>query len=358
MLPFPFRSATYALLALSMAAGAQTPAPAAAPVLPVSPAAAAPATAPATASLTAPDTVLIRNALATLTRADYDLEITRLPPESRGGFGTDPTRVNALLNRMLVSKTMAAQARKAGMDKLPETQQRIAWETERMLAAMYVESIEAEAAKEFDARPGIEGAARERWIADPDKYRTPEQASVTHIMFDLSKHGKDDALKLARDARARIIAGADMNELAKQISEDPMAARNGGRMENLTRDKMDPAIARAVFALAKPGDVSEPFPSPVGYHVIRLDSKRASRLRPFPEVKELIIAEMRRQYVDRRRSDRMTEIRNDPQVVVNAPAVEALVTRVDQEAVRKAMEQATAAMPALKAAPAANPAAK
>ena len=261
MLLFPFRCATCALLALSMAAGAQAPVPAAAPESPAS-AAAASATAPGTASLSAPDTVLIRNALVTLTRGDYDLEITRLPPESRGGFGADPTRVNAVLNRMLVSKTMAAQARKAGMDQLPETQQRIAWETERMLAAMYVESIEAEAAKEFNARPGIEGAARERWLADPDKYRTPEQASVTHILFDVSKHGKDDALKLARDARARIIAGADMNELAKQISEDPMAARNGGRMENLTRDKMDPAIARAVFALANPGDVSEPFLSP------------------------------------------------------------------------------------------------
>ena len=67
---------------------------------------------------------------------------------------------------------------------------------------------------------------------------------------------------------------------------------------------------------------------------------------------------MRRQYVDRRRSERMAAISNDPQIVVNEPAVEALVIRVDQEAIRKAMEQAAAAMPAVEPAPAANPAAK
>lgn len=330
------------LMALSLAAGAQAPAPAT----------------PAAASLTAPSTVLIRNGLATLTRADYDFEITRLPPETRGGFGTDPARVNGLLNRMLVTKTMAAEARKAGLDQRPETLQRIAWEVERVLAAMYIEQIEADAAKEFNARPGIEGAARERWIVDADKYRTPEFVSLTQIMFDVSKRGKDEALKLAQDARAKVIAGADMSELARQVSDDPLVQRTGGRLENLARDKMDPAMAKAAFALDKPGDVSEPVLSRFGYHVIRLDAKRAAALRPFPEVKELIIAEMRRQFVDQRRSDRVAAIRSDPTILVNEAAVDALVVRVDQEAIRKALEEAKAKHPELAPAPPASPAPK
>ena len=353
----PVRLMPCLLAVLPLAVLAQSPVAATVTPAPAAPAASAATAHDAPAATTAPDTVLIRNGLTTLTRGDYDLEITRLPAEARGGFGTDAARVNGLLNRLLVSKTMAAEARKAGMDKLPELQQRIAWETERMLAAMYIESIEAEAAKEFNARPGIEVAARERWVADADKYRTPEQASVTHILFDLSKHSKEDALKLAQEARAKIVAGADMNALAKEISEDPSARGNAGRIENLPRDRMDPEFARATFALKAPGDLSEPVLSRFGYHVIRLEGKRPSVLRPFPEVKEQIIAEMRRQYVDQRRNERIAAIRNDPQIVVNEPAVEALVIRVDQDAFRKAMEQAKAANPSFAPAPAANPAA-
>lgn len=291
-------------------------------------------------TVTAPaDTVLIRNGVTTLTRGDYDLELTRLPPDVRGGFGADPSRVNTLLNRLLVTKTLAAQARQAGLDKDPTYLQRMAWEAERLLSAAYIESIEAEAAKEFDARPNIAAAARERWIADANKYRTAETVSVTHILFDLSKHTKDEALKLAQDARAKVVAGADMSQLASEISEDPSASRNGGRLENMKRDQLDPAFTRAAFALAKPGDVSEPVLSRFGYHVIRLESRTPAVQRTFPEVKDEIIAELRRQYVDQRRNERLAAIRNDPQILVNQPAVDALVRRADQEEFRKAMNQ-------------------
>lgn len=292
------------------------------------------------------DTVLISNGLVSLTQGDYDLELTRLPPDTRAGFGADPARVNALLNRMLIGKTLVAQARAAGIDKRAETQQRIAMETERLLATIYMESLDAEFAKEFQARPGIEAAARERWIADADKYRTPETASVTHILFELSKHGKDEALKLAQDARAKVQAGADMNALAKEISEDPSAKRNAGRIDNIVREQADPGFARAAFALKNPGDLSEPALSRAGYHVIRLDARRPAKLQPFPDVKDAIIAEMRNQYVEQRRNERLASIRNDPKIVVNESAVEALVLRIDLEAMRRSAEQAAAKAPA------------
>jgi peptidyl-prolyl cis-trans isomerase C len=337
---FLSRLLTVFIVVLPLGAGAQGGAPT------------TPAAVPGTASpgdgpsATSADTVLISNGSVSLTRGDYDLELSRLPADSRAGFGVDPSRVNSLLNKMLVGKTMAAQARAAGIDKRPETQQRMAFETERLLALLYMESLEAEFAKEFNARPGIEAAARERWLADADKYRTPETASVTQILFSLSKHSKDEALKLAQDARARVQAGADMNALAKEVSEDPAAKRNAGRIEDFTREQADPAFARASFALRNPGDLSEPVLSRFGYHVIRLDGKRPAKQRAFPEVKDAIIADMRSQYVDQRRNERLAAIRNDPKIVVNEPAVEALVVRIDLEAVQKAAEQANPGSPA------------
>lgn len=347
---FLFRFATVIIAAFPWAAGAQVAAPATAPTVSGS-------TTPGSPAAISADTVLISNGLVSLTRGDYELELTRLPPESRAGFGTDPARVNALLNKMLAGKTMAAQARAAGIDKQPETQQRMAFEAERLLATLYMESQDAEYTKEFNARPGIDAAARERWLAEADKYRTPETVSVTQILFELSKHGKDEALKLAQDARAKVQAGADMNALAKEISEDPSARRNAGRLEDFTRDQVDPGFARAAFALRNPGDLSEPTLSRFGYHVIRLDSKRPAKQLPFPEVKDAIIANMRSQYIEQRRSERLAAIRSDPKIVVNEAAVEALVVRIDPEAARKAAAQAGASAPA-SAPPASSPAQK
>ena len=344
--------ATFALLLPSVAARAQAPLPTNLPLVQGA----------ATPSGAAPepnaDTILVRNAVATLTRGEYEQELMRLSADARGGFGADPTRVNQLLNRMLVTKTMAAEARTAGIDKLPEGQRRIALETDRTLAAMYTEWIDAKAAEEFNARAGIEAAARERWIADRDKYRAPETLTVTQILFSLSKHDRDDALKLARDARARIVAGADMSALAKEISDDPAVQSNAGRIENFRRDQVDPAFAQAAFALANVGSLSEPVLTRFGYHVIRLDGRQAPSQRPFPDVKDAIIAEMRGHFVERRRAERIAEIRNDPNIVVNESAVEALVTRIDQDAIRKAVDQANAAPSAATPIPLPKPAVK
>jgi peptidyl-prolyl cis-trans isomerase C len=290
-----------------------------------------------------PATELLRNARATITQGDYDAELSRLPPDMRPGFGTDITRINTLLSALLVNKTLSVDARAAGLDRDPEFQRRVALETERLLAQILIQKLDDDAAKEFDARPGMEVAARERWLTQPDKYRASDQVQVTHILFEVPKHKREEAQRLAQDARAKIVAGADMNALAKEISEDPSAQQNGGRLDWRSREQLDPQFARAAFALAKPGELSPPIQSKFGIHVIRLDDKRAGGQRTFASVKDSIIAEMRRAYVEQKKIDRFAVIRNDPAIVVNEPAVEALVKRVDPELLRKATEDATAA---------------
>lgn len=330
---------SFLLFAQAIVAAAQTP-----PVLRAPggvPEAATPGSDPAGS----PETVLISNGAIALTRGDYEYELTRLPPEARGGFGTDPSRVDGVLGRMLVTRAMAAEARAAGIDKLPETQRRIAWEMERMLASMYVDRIDAEAAREFDARPGVETAARDRYLADTAKFAVPERASVTQIYFDIQKRGKDEALRVAQETRARILAGADMHALAREISDDPAAKRRAGRLDIVVSDHLDPEFTRAVAALKNPGDVSAPVSTRLGYHVIRLEARQPAARKSFAEVKDLIVSEMRAQYVEQKRRERMNLVRNDPKVVVNEAAVQALVAKYDPEAFKRALEQSKALLP-------------
>ena len=286
-----------------------------------------------------PDQVLLENRWARVTTADYEAELMRLPPDIRGGFAANGKRVYELLARLLTTKSLAAQARAANLDQDPALQHRLALEVDRLHAGLQISKIEEAAGRAFDGRRAqFEARAREIYLSRKDSYRIPEQVAASHILFDTKKHGKEEALKLAQEARTKILAGADFNEVAKQLSDDPSAQRNSGRMDYFDKAKMDPAFADAAFALKNSGDVSDPVLSSFGYHLIRLDGRKPADLKSFDEVKDAIMAQERARYIDEQRELALSPIRNDPDTKVNQAAIDALVVRITPEQLKKANE--------------------
>ncbi len=276
--------------------------------------------------------VLAENAFAKLTRADYDAELSRLGPEMRPSFATDPKRITALLNNLLIAKTLAAQARNEGVDRDPRVQQRIALETDKILAQVEVQRIDEAAGADFDRQASaFVTKARESYVVNASRYRVPEQISASHILFDTKQRSPEAALALARDARAKLLAGADFAALAKELSDDPSAKHNGGALGWFDANRMDPAFTKGAFDLKSAGDLSEPVLSSFGYHLIRLDGRRPAHQQAFDEVKDAIMADLRKSYVNDQRETRLNAIRNDPKMKVNQQAVDALVTPFDPQ---------------------------
>jgi peptidyl-prolyl cis-trans isomerase C len=273
------------------------------------------------------DEVLAENSFAKVTRGDYEAELLRLTPELRAGFANSGKRVYDLLTRLLLTKSLAAKARAAGLDKDPEVRRRLALEIDRVQAGLQVARIEEEAGLAFDfRRPQLEARARELYLANRDKYRIPEQVAASHILFDIKKHTPEEALRLALDTRAKALAGADFNELAKQLSEDPSVLRNGGHLDYFDKtQQMDPAFADAAFTLRSVGDISEPVRSSFGYHLIRLEGRHPASLKSFDSVKESILAGERAKFIDEQRETELGPIKNDPTTKVNQAAIDALI---------------------------------
>ena len=278
----------------------------------------------------APEDVLVRTPELVITRADWEAELTRIPSEQRVAFTASSQRVQLALNNLLVNRTLALRARAKGLDKEPAMERRVAIEMERFLAALYLDRLDTEAGAEFDRMTERNVArARELYLVNQAKYMAQEQIDVMHILFDTTKRGKDAALASATEARAKLAAGADFSALAKEVSDDPSAARNGGRINALTRGKTDPAFEQAAFALKNPGDLSEPVQSRFGFHVIRLEDRKAARQRTLIEAQPQIIAEMRQKYISDAREAAIGGIRSDSRIQVEQEAVDALVLKVD-----------------------------
>jgi len=104
---------------------------------------------------------------------------------------------------------------------------------------------------------------------------TITESHARHIL--LKDDGEGDQPRQELQAlRRRIKAGADFGELAKAYSEDQATAPKGGDLGWFGPDDMSPAFQQVVDSL-QPGQVSEPFRSPYGWHLVKLIERRERR---------------------------------------------------------------------------------
>lgn len=75
------------------------------------------------------------------------------------------------------------------------------------------------------------------------------------------------AEKTVRELRARILAGEDFAKLAKEFSDDTMTANLGGDMGWFVKDGYGAKVAE-IFAETKVDELSKPFESSVGWHIL------------------------------------------------------------------------------------------
>ena len=77
------------------------------------------------------------------------------------------------------------------------------------------------------------------------------------------------------EIRQRILDGENFNELARKYSEDPSAQYNGGEMGYVGRGAMVPAFEATAFRI-KEGEISQPFESSFGFHILQLIDRRGN----------------------------------------------------------------------------------
>lgn len=75
--------------------------------------------------------------------------------------------------------------------------------------------------------------------------------------------------------RNRILAGEDFSKMAKEYSDDPSVIQNGGDMGWSGRGRMVPEYEAMAFKL-KPNEISMPFKSPFGIHIMQLIERRGN----------------------------------------------------------------------------------
>jgi parvulin-like peptidyl-prolyl isomerase len=275
----------------------------------------------------ADDPVLLQSNKLAVTSSDYQSELQRLPSDMRDPFATSMPRILKLLNKIFVERSLAEDARAAGLDKDPATQKLLAMQLDKFLAELRVEQLTKQWGQEFDKR-AAQNEARAKELYEVNKaqpeYQTPEEVHAWHILLKTEKRSKADALKTAQTVRTRALAGENFGKLADEFSEDQTVQTNHGDLGFFPAKGMDPAFAKAAFALKTKGEISEPVLSSFGYHIIRYEERKPARARTFEELKEALIAQERDKYIKDKKAEALMAITQDPSIQVNEAAIEKL----------------------------------
>lgn len=113
-------------------------------------------------------------------------------------------------------------------------------------------------------------------------YSSPESREVSHILFTGA-----DAESRSVTAAQKLKDGASFSDLAKELSEDPGSAEDGGSLGEINPGEMVEAFEKAAFSLPLDA-VSAPVSTEFGYHLIKVSKIVGGESQPFSEVKDSI----------------------------------------------------------------------
>jgi parvulin-like peptidyl-prolyl isomerase len=116
---------------------------------------------------------------------------------------------------------------------------------------------------------------------------TKAQQILLVLAPDASPGEEQRVLSRLREIQAEIKAGKPFEEAAKEYSEDQLTNEKGGDLGWFGHRNISPGpeITDVAFAL-QVGQISEPFRTSRGYHILRAVDRKAERTRPLEEVEE------------------------------------------------------------------------
>lgn len=114
-----------------------------------------------------------------------------------------------------------------------------------------------------------------------------------HIVLELdtkaSAQEQDKAKQRIDSIYQALKSGADFSTLAKQLSQDAGSAQNGGDLPWIMPGQTFKEFEDVIYNLQK-GEISQPFLTPVGYHIVLMKDKK--QLEPFDSLKSTIVRQL------------------------------------------------------------------
>ena len=239
-----------------------------------------------------PDPVVARIGAEAIHLSDVNAAMATLPPQARQ---MPPEQLMPrVLDQLVDSHLLAAEARKQGFDKDPAVQKLMRDMEDRALVSSMLEK---------QVGPHVTDAAlKERFDKEVGSKPPEQEVHARHILVD------DEAT--AKKVIAELKKGGDFAALSKQYSKDAAAVEQGGDLGYFKASDMVPEFSTAAFAL-KDNELSPvPIHTQFGWHVVQTLAHRTAPAPSFDQVKD----QLRQRMINEEIRDAITHARADIKV--------------------------------------------
>jgi peptidyl-prolyl cis-trans isomerase SurA len=224
-----------------------------------------------------------------------------------------------VLEQFITDKLLEAEIREAGIkvsdqdveqyieqikakNRLTDDDLKTALQREGQTLASYRASVKSELEKteiinrQVKAKVSITNEDVERYYKlNASKYRADERARIRHILLSLPENAPPDAVQAAQakaaDLYKRIKAGEDFGKLAEEFSEGAGRA-DGGEIGWVKRGTLIAGLEEVAFVKLSVGQVSEPFRTSMGIHIVKLEARETGNVLPLSAVASRIKDEL------------------------------------------------------------------
>ncbi len=217
----------------------------------------------------AQETVVAKVNGKTITEADIRLAEAELGSDL--GSLPDVTKRRVLVEFLIENQLFADAAEAQKLATGPDYNDRIQYWRRRSLRDLYFDKT---------VKNSVSDAEAKKFYDDQVGSAKSEEVRARHILVESKEK--------ARELFEKVAYGTDFAELAKQNSKDPGSKDQGGDLGYFSKGQMVPQFEEAAFKLQK-GEVSQPFETQFGWHILKVDDKRTGQAVPFDTVKERIV---------------------------------------------------------------------
>lgn len=198
-----------------------------------------------------------------LVMSELEQQFAQLPPEQKRA---------AALAATIEIRLLSAKAATNGLDKDAEFLRRMEFLRQRALHSDLVTTEVAEKITDEEVR-----AAYDKQISE-----TPpvNEVRARHILVA----SREEALEVIK----RLDAGEDFVKLAAELTTDPSGKSSGGDLGYFAPGQMVPEFEKVAFSLEVGAYTKEPVQTQFGWHIIKVDDKRAQQPPAFEQVKDQI----------------------------------------------------------------------
>lgn len=199
------------------------------------------------------------------------------------GQTDSPELRNRIREELITREVLAQEATKKGLDKAADFRTQMDIQRQAALAQAFVQEYLKE-------NPVSEDTVKKEYEAAKAQTGDKEY-KARHVLV------KEEAE--AKQIIAQLKKGANFDKIAAEKSEDTGSKGRGGDLDWAPPNRYVKPFADALVKLKKGQLTDTPVQSPFGWHVIRLDDERATKVPPFEEVKANIQQQLQQQVVQK-----------------------------------------------------------